>query len=746
MKKCCIVCLLGISFSFPDTHAQVSHGGRPLPAVATKSYQSHLFEEMPPVDTDELLRTEHEHPGDLRGGYRFACKFMTNFSRTNSGSSFTLPDGTRVWMLGIRSQGALSVNVLFTEYELPEGAQVFLYNSSRTHILGAFNHLNNSARRMLPVAPVRGDELIIEYREPAGAAFPGRLTVGEVNHGYRSLKAYEPAGDKSEYACMPAPVCFGEEKGLDPVSRSAVLLIIDGVTACTGVMVNNTLNDGTPYLLTASHCLNKDFSITNPDYEAVAGRIVCFFNYASPTCDTVMRGTEEMSVASAIYRAANEKTDMMLLELAEAPPAYYQPYYAGWNIEESGGVPPYAGIHHPTASVKRINISENSLSLQTFDIKEMEFLRNAHWNIGQWDVGSTATGSSGSPLFDASNHLVGLLSGGRSTCQLPVDDYYYALFKAWEPSAQENGQLKRWLNPSGADRTTLDGLDPFDGRSCYRLSHISGLKLQDSIRLSELPPPATGYLFGVNSLRTDEYAEEYRVNGEARIDGVYLVTSPAGLADKDFQVEIRVYGDDAGPGVLLHAEPFRPVYMELSVADSTFISTEKRLGREQESFVRFHEPVPVSGAFYIGYKISASAPSSFAVYNLPQGQTALNTAWVKYRNEWIEASSHPLTPFATSLFVDAVVHYTDDMSGEIPTTQDPAIGIWVDARRRNVHLLLPDTDGANCLLYSPAGQLLIEKTVVGSEASLSVEGLRPGIYVIHIRGNGFSCSQKIYLQ
>lgn len=82
---------------------------------------------------------------------------------------------------GSTRPGPLSINVLFTEYELPEGAQLFLYNEDQTQILGSFNHLNNSELNLLRVSPIQGDRLIIEYQEPANASFQGRLTVGEVN-------------------------------------------------------------------------------------------------------------------------------------------------------------------------------------------------------------------------------------------------------------------------------------------------------------------------------------------------------------------------------------------------------------------------------------------------------------------------------------------------------------------------------------------------------------------------------------
>jgi hypothetical protein len=702
---------------------------------------------MPAFDIEAELRSDELTDGDLRAGYRFAYKFITGFNRSNSGTTFTLPDGTQVWRLGIRSEGALSVNVLFTEYELPEGAQVFLYNPARTHILGAFNHLNNSADGILPVSPVEGDEIIIEYVEPAMASFPGRLTVGEVNHGYRSLLGYEPAGNRNEYSCMASPLCLGEgeDEGYDRLSRSVVLLIIDGISACTGVMVNNTLNDGKPYLLTASHCFNKNFSLTNPDYEAIAGRIICFFNYTSPTCDNMVRGTEEMSVASAFCRAVNEKNDLTLLELREAPPAYYRPYYAGWTIEENGGTPPFSSIHHPRASVKRINIYEGNLSLKTFNISETAFYGNAHWNVPRWSMGSTDRGSSGAPLFDASYRLTGYLSGGSSTCLQPVDDYYAAFFKAWNSSANAGEQLKAWLNPSGSEKTTLDGLDPYGDNPAVRLSNIGNLKLQDSITVTRLSTPATGNLFGINSLQTREYAEEYRLPQEAWIEGLYMVTPAVSDPPDSMEVEIAIYEGSESPRTLLHAEAFSPVYRDLSLIDSSFTYIDKRLDRAQESFVRFSRPVHVPpGSFYAGYRIKSTGSSEFAVYNLPKGATAAGSAWVNNKGVWMPSSAHPLSPFATSLFLDPVVSYYNDSSGEAISREEPLV--WVDPSLRQIHIQLPGSSvGDICRIYSVSGQLLRENAVSTSETVIPASSLVSGVYVLQIGRGRHAYAKKIFL-
>lgn len=446
-----------------SAQAQISHGGDPLPLFHTKNQTDGLFVQMPTFDLAEQLRLDSLEATGLRNGFRFAYKFMTDYTPENSGVRFTLPDGTKVWRLGIYSQGARSLNILFSQYRLPEGARVFLYNSDQSEVLGAFNHLNNSERGILPVAPIQGDKLIIEYQEPAKAAFAGKLTVGEVNHGYRDLRISEPQPDFTAFQCMPAVACFQDTTTrYDDIERSVLLLIIDGQVGCTGTLVNNTANNGKPYLLTASHCLNDQFQIQNPDYEEVAGKIVCYFNYNSPQCSPVEPGRTDQTVASAHFRAVNEQTDMALLELQDTPPADYQAYYAGWNAQDAGTAP-YACIHHPGGSLKRLNLVEGNVELATYKISVANFNENSHWRVARWAAGCTAGGSSGSPLFDGDNRIIGGLTGGASSCNNPTEDFFFSIQKSWSEPADSSKQLKYWLDPVGLAVPVCTGMDPNEG-------------------------------------------------------------------------------------------------------------------------------------------------------------------------------------------------------------------------------------------------------------------------------------------
>ena len=64
--------------------AQVSHGGRPLPLSLMRSTNGQMFKEMPPFDVQEELRIDSLNESDLRSGFRFAYKFITDYNRYNS--------------------------------------------------------------------------------------------------------------------------------------------------------------------------------------------------------------------------------------------------------------------------------------------------------------------------------------------------------------------------------------------------------------------------------------------------------------------------------------------------------------------------------------------------------------------------------------------------------------------------------------------------------------------------------------
>lgn len=236
-----------------------------------------------------------------------------------------LPLGQHEGMAGRHPlQRSLLTQHSVLEIQTSRGASVFVYNSDQTEILGSFTEENNSELNLLPIQPIGGEELIVEYQEPLDASFPGEIEIGEVNHDFRGIfRATEPRDPTQK--CHPNIVCYPE----DILPGSGVVgLIINGTTYCTGSLTNNTGEDGTPYLLTATHCLNNDYDarfLANRKYDMIAGTIVAFFHYQSPLCSTDIRGPLQMTLASADSVLISERHDISLLQFKQPPPAAYQP-------------------------------------------------------------------------------------------------------------------------------------------------------------------------------------------------------------------------------------------------------------------------------------------------------------------------------------------------------------------------------------------------------------------------------------
>lgn len=735
-----LMLLLFYCFSI-DLGAQVSHGGSPLPFGQFRSGTAFSFEEMPAFDLQEQLCLDSMEYDGLRASNRFAYKFMTDFTPDNSGEWFTLADGTRVWRLGIRSEGAVSLNLLFSEYELPEGAQLFLYNPSQSQVRGAFTHQNNSEKHLLPVSPIYGDEVIIEYQEPAHVPFHARLRIGEINHAYRDfMRSAEPRSEPLYGSCIPPLICSVPEGNLyKDIGQSVVLLIINGQYFCTGTLLNNINQDGKPYLLTASHCLNEDFTLRNPDYEEIAGTVISFFNYNSPTCSSPMRGTEEMSLASAYARAVNEDMDLALLELMEVPPVYYRPYYAGWSAEASSDDTSYVSIQHPMGSTKRFSLAEK-VEVGTFTADIKSFTKNGFWHIPEWQLGCTAIGSSGSPLFDADYRVIGALTGGSSYCNAPYNDFCYRVYSAWQPSDDVDRQLQYWLSPDNPNVKTCDGMNPYAGAAAVRLSHVVENNKQDHIETAQLTE--NSYLFGLNETGTTEYAERYSLLSPAELYGCYLVT-PAYSGRTAPQVEVRVYGGDDKPETLLAQKEFRPVYRVWEGDEA--VDQTKPLYRSQEHFIAFDEPVRVQGNLFISYKIKGENDDRFCVYNVSKGELSGNTAWLNDPEKgWMEISQCVDDGFRTALYIDPVLSYTDDITANEAVVVPQAVRIVVESATHTLHLGLESALSATFQLYDTAGRLVDSRRLNCAQSACSYPTLPSGFYVARVVCQGREYTRKIY--
>ena len=427
--------------------AQVEYGGHPM-------WDSHLLpdlpmETLPAVDREALAAQDAVTDLEKTAPWRFGVEYEVSWSPETHGL-WTVEGNERVWRLVVHCPEALGVSFLFDTFTVPKGARLFTWNAERTVFRGAFDHRSNADGGSWALGQTPGDRVVLEYREPLNAAFAGLIHLTQVVHSYRGLFGYAqtqqeeldrgPFGNSG--ACninvnCPEGATWSTEK------RSVALIVEGGSAICTGALVNNTAQDGTPYFLTANHCVgNNTNSVANWIY---------YFNHESAGCSG-SSGPTNQSISGSSFKAKNAGSDFALLELNSTPPASFNVQYAGWD---RSGVAPTAvtSIHHPSGDVKKICFDEDGpVANQQGGA--------AVWYISQWEAGVTEPGSSGSPLFDQNHRVVGQLYGGGAACAGSSNngqpDWYGRFNVSWDGNSPTT-RLRDWLDPAGMNPTVLNG-------------------------------------------------------------------------------------------------------------------------------------------------------------------------------------------------------------------------------------------------------------------------------------------------
>lgn len=138
--------VFSIAIVFCTNHmlpGQVSEGGTPYSFSTSLPGRFNTIT-MGFVDLEALLaEDEAEMEQDESVPYRFGYAFEVDLGLDNGGTWTELPNGDRIWRLRIVSPGAYSINLIYDDFWLPEGAKFFIYNVDRSTVIGAFTAANN---------------------------------------------------------------------------------------------------------------------------------------------------------------------------------------------------------------------------------------------------------------------------------------------------------------------------------------------------------------------------------------------------------------------------------------------------------------------------------------------------------------------------------------------------------------------------------------------------------------------------
>ncbi len=434
---------------------------------------------------DEAVNSKQGSP--LWAGFSLKTEVVPQ----SNGVIVNWPNGERSWMLRATSPGAPALGLVFENAILAPNSILFVYSEFDPSFVYSIT-AEEIVSGYISTPPIETESLIIEYTEKSNlenSLLVGNFVITDlvvIYNGINSLNSTKDLGD-SEWCqvninCPEGANWQAQKRGV------ARILLREGTVwgLCSGTLINNTNQDGTPYFLTAEHCGGNASAADRNVWQFA-------FNYERPGCPNT--GTPPNNLATGCVLRAKGPiaggSDFQLVQLNTTPPQAWNPFYNGWSRvtqAATGGV----GIHHPSGDAKKISTFTGTLVSSSPNIGGSQMASNSAWQV-QWTAtttshGVTEGGSSGSPLFNNAGLVVGTLSGGSSYCSNPNwPDYYGKFSYHWTSNGTANSsRLQPWLDPAGTGVETLNGFDPYLGINPNFYANKLVAKLNEEIIFTDL--------------------------------------------------------------------------------------------------------------------------------------------------------------------------------------------------------------------------------------------------------------------
>ena len=142
-----------------------------------------------------------------------------------------------------------------------------------------------------------------------------------------------------------------------------------------------------------------------------------------------------------------------------------------------------SGIHHPEGLTKKLAIDNDTITTNTAIIQWQGSISSpvaSHWQV-KFDVGKTAGGSSGSPLFNKKKQIIGQLHGGDN-----IYDLYGKFSYSWLHPAASYKRLRIYLDPDSTGITSLNGHYPAtNAPDAFIAVPVSKVCLQAPVKLTD---------------------------------------------------------------------------------------------------------------------------------------------------------------------------------------------------------------------------------------------------------------------
>ena len=451
--------------------------------------------QLPNLDFESIIQQDNINDQDKSLPWRYGIEVPVRLNMEHDGLWTVLPNGGKLWQATIESSGAVNLSVNFNKFYLPPGSRLQLFNNQHTDITSTFTSNQNRDDGQIGTWFVEGDIIWIEYYQPPQTQGQPDLQIKSVVHGYRmnavttmvnGSRGINESGDCNYDVNCSIGNDFDQMK--DVLKRSVALLNLGNGYLCTSSLINNTRNDKTPFLLTANHCLDN----SDPSFWTVR------FNWVSPSpvCGTGEDSGDiqtNFTVSGAALRANNSLSDFALVQLYDDIPNSWDVAFAGWDNLDANPLFE-VGIHHPQGDVMKICRDDSGAQKIDANGTKVWLVGGGTQGSGNgWEIGTTESGSSGSPLFNENGKIIGQLYAGEAAC-LGVEsnngyDLYGRFGASWNLGDSPETRLVDWLDPIGSGQTSMGTLQ-------------NNLNVPDFEDLGELliyPNPANNYITIMNN-------------------------------------------------------------------------------------------------------------------------------------------------------------------------------------------------------------------------------------------------------
>jgi hypothetical protein len=349
-------------------------------------------------------------------------------SSNTRAQKFVNPDGSQIIALIIKSSGASGIGAHFRDFALADGEEVYVYGAAANSVVfGPFADKGPWGSGEFWSGTVDGDTVVIEFYKRTDENEQG-FKIFEISHILAELDWRLHSSEPDVLNCEVDASCYG---GPEKNAVGRILFNDNGLKLCTGTLLNNSAEDGTPYFLTANHCI---------DSQAVAQTVEVYWFYQTTSCNSGVLRNWVHSPLGANLLATQASNDFCLLRLLNNVPGGV--YFSGWtSVVQPLGTNVY-GLHHPDGYIPPTVTSYLRRSTGNIMSTNENCLNLVNGYAVRWTAGSAEPGSSGSGLWSSNGYLVGVLSCGPlpPTCNNPAAGF--------SKFANFYSQIRQYISPA----------------------------------------------------------------------------------------------------------------------------------------------------------------------------------------------------------------------------------------------------------------------------------------------------------